>query len=224
MYRVDSGPLVDRSGFGARSVKCRSKLARQAKFVRRCTATLRPHRSKRRRAQHPALYIKRDPHTRSPQPQEDARDRLLSRSPGAPLFLFSLFFSVRLSLADAAALRPMRAPPCRAASWPRSGRRPRRRSWPTSPTRRSTWSARGAAAAPRPPPPPRGLRPETPSRRSSTTVRALQVPSLQAGLAGRAASACQGPARSRLVPRSRAARHASTARDAAGQQLYFQSQ
>ena len=158
----------------------------RAKFVR-CRPPLRSVRSKWRRAQHPALYIKRYPHTNSPQPQEDARDRPLSRSPGAPLFLFSLFFSVRLSLADAAALRPMRAPPCRAASWPRSGRWPRRRSWPRSPTRRSTWSARGAAAAPRPPPPPRGLRPETPSRRSSITVR------LQAAGAGAVRWSCQGP-------------------------------
>lgn len=149
---------------------------------------LRSQRSKWRRAQHPALYIKRYPHTNSPQPQEYARDRPLSRSPGAPLFLFSLFFSVRLSLADAAALRPMRAPPCRAASWPRSGRWPRRRSWPRSPTRRSTWSARGAAAAPRPPPPPRGLRPEIPSPRSFTTVSPRRSRRWSHGVKGRAAA------------------------------------
>lgn len=92
---------------------------------------------------------------------------------GAALSLFSLFL-YRLSLADAAALRPMRAPPCRAASWPRSGRRPRRRSWPTSLTRRSTWSARGAAAAQHPLPLHRGPLQEIQSLRFSTTVRELQ--------------------------------------------------
>lgn len=135
-----------------------------------CDAIRRPHRSKQRRAQHPALYISSDPHTKLPQPQEDASDHSLAARPGLRSFSFSLFFSVRLSLADAVALRPMRAPPCRAASWPRSGRRPRRRSWPMTRTKRSTWSARGAAEAPRPPPPPRGLRPETLSQRSYTTV------------------------------------------------------
>lgn len=116
----------------------------------------------------PAAHIYWGAGVATPQPQEVARDTNAAR-PGHRSF-YSLSFSVRLSLADAVALRLMRAPPCRAASWPRSGRRPRRRSWPMTRTRRSTWSARGAAAAPRPPPPRRGLRPAIPSPRSSTTV------------------------------------------------------
>lgn len=139
--------------------------------------TRRPHRSKWRRAHHPRpIYTAR----RAGRPH-NARGR--ARSPqrpppplarGTALSLFSLF-SVRLSLADAVALRPMRAPPCRAASWPKSGRRLRRPSRPTSPTRRSTWSARGAAGAPRPPPPRRGPLLVILSPLSSTTVSTCHI-------------------------------------------------
>lgn len=144
----------------------------QAKFARRGPPPATPSIEVAARAPPRQRYI---PHSAvaTLTTQEDARDRLSRRSPGAPLFLFSLFFSVRLFLADAVALRPMRAPPCRAASWPRSGRRLRRPSSPTSRTRRSTWSARGEAGAPRPPPPRRARRRAIPSPRSSTTVSLL---------------------------------------------------
>lgn len=159
-----SFPLVDRVGSAWASVAPSCRRAKFASVVRNP-----PHRSKRRRAHPLATHIYRVASTRPPQLQETACDHPQAARPGRRSF-YSLSFSVRLSLADAVALRLMRAPPCRAASWPRSGRWPRRRSWLMSRTKRSTWSARGAAGARRPPPPRRDLRPAIPSPRSSTTV------------------------------------------------------
>lgn len=183
-----SFPLVDRVGSASASVAPSCRRVNFASVVRNP-----PHRSKRRRAHPLPSHIYHAASAGPPQLPETACDRPLAARPGRRSF-YSFSFS-RLSFADAVALRLMRAPPCRAASWPRSGRWPRRRSWLTSLMRRSTWSARGAAAARRPPPPRRGLRPAIPSPRSSTTVSRCPPPPALPHLPLTIPSTFQGPRR-----------------------------